>query len=249
MKVQSLTILHYGKDYLPYAIRSVYDQVDLCHIFYTPTPSHGHQTNIPPPEKRDELIAAAYDYDPDDKVLWYDMVNVTHEGPQRDLALRTVRDAGADLVLVADCDEIWPDDLAAEFLGLVERSNSARNWLANMVHFWRSFGWACSDQGWPVRIIDLRQAGGTAYLPRESGRIYHFGYAVRDKIMRYKWRIHGHKNELRPEWFDTKWGVWPPPGDCHPTNDKGFWHPEPFDKTQLPAFMKAHPFYDLGKIE
>lgn len=249
MNIHSLTILHYGKDYLPYAIKSIYDQVDYCHVFFTPTPSHGHSTNIPPIETRDQLITAAHSYDPHGKVKWYDMLGVTHEGPQRDLALQTVQAAGADLVLVLDYDEIWPDGLAAEFLGLVGHSNSARNWLANMIHFWRSFDWACRDQGWPVRIIDLRQAGGTAYLPAESGKILHFGYAITDKVMRYKWRIHGHKSELRPDWFEGKWDRWPPSLDCHPTNDKDFWMPEPFDKAQLPSFMRSHPFYNLERIE
>lgn len=249
MKVHSLTILHYGKDYLPYAIKSIYDSVDRCHVFYTPTPSHGHTTNIPPIETKEQLLVAAHGYDPDNKVRWYDVENLRYEGQHRDLALQTIVGAGADLVLVLDYDEVWPDGLADELIGLVSQSNSARNWLINMVHFWRSFNWACYDQGWPVRIIDLRHFNGTAYLPAESGRVYHFGYAITDKVMRYKWAIHGHKNEMRPGWLDNIWPQWPPPGDCHPTNDKGFWQPQPFDKLQLPEFMKSHPFYNLEMID
>lgn len=73
MNIQSYTVLHYGADYLPYALRSVYDQVDQLHIIYTPQPSHGYQTDTPPPETRDELIKAAYTYDPDNKINWYDV--------------------------------------------------------------------------------------------------------------------------------------------------------------------------------
>lgn len=248
MEAHSLTVLHYGKDYLSYALRSVYHSVDKLHIFYTPTPSHGHMINIPPIETKEELQAAAYAYDPDNKVVWYDMIGVTHEGPQRDLALKTVEVAGAEIVLVLDCDEVWPANLASEFVNLVYQSNSARNWLVNMIHFWRSFNWACYDNGWPVRIIDLRHSKGTAYLPQESGRVFHFGYAVTSQVMRYKWKIHGHKDELRPSWLVDKWSKWPPPGDCHPTNENGFWQPQMFDKLKLPVFMAEHPFWGLDKI-
>ena len=249
MRVHSLTILHYGKDYLPYAIKSVYDNVDKAHVFYTPTPSHGHSTDILPIETKEQLLQAAYAYDPADKVRWYDMLHVRHEGIQRDTALDIVKADGADMIVVLDCDEVWPAGLAHEFIHVASQSNTVRNWLVNMTHFWRSFNWACNDQGWPVRIIDLRHDNGVAYLPQESGKIFHFGYAIRDKVMRYKWQIHGHKNELRQNWFDDKWSQWPPPNDCHPTNDKGFWIPEPFDKGKLPDFMRIHPFYNLERID
>lgn len=254
MKVHSLTILHYGKDYLPYALRSVYDHVDTCHIFYTPNPSHGHQTDSLSIETKEELQQAASIYNPHQKVYWYDMLNAHQEGPQRDKALEVVQDAGAELVVVLDCDEVWPADTLALFLSEVWERGTTRNNLVNMIHFWRSFNWACSDNGWPVRIIDLRYNDGTYYLPRTTGRIFHFGYAVKDRVMRYKWEIHGHKNELRPNWFQDKWRRWPPPDNCHPTNGRNehgepFWSPKLFDKLQLPEFMRAHPFWGLDKIE
>ncbi len=252
MKIHSLTILHYGKDYLSYALRSVYHSVDKCHIFYTANPSHGHQTNFPPIETKEELMDAAFAYDPDNKVIWHDMLNVFNEGTQRDLALLAVRDAGAELVLVVDYDEIWPTSKVDEILSL--EFPPVRNHLINMIHFWRSFDWACYDNGWPVRLIDLRYAEGTHYLPQEVVRVFHFGYATTNSVMDYKWQIHGHKNELRPNWFSTYWSAWPPVENCHPTNGRNkngeaFWKPEPFDKEQLPDFMHMHPFWGLEKIE
>lgn len=254
MKVDSLTILHYGADYLSYALRSVYNTVDYCHVFYTPTPSHGHQTNSPPIETKEELMAAAFAYDPDNKIKWYDMLGVTQEGRQRDTALQTVQAAGADLVVVTDCDEVWVQSELQTFLVDIWEKGESRNNLVNMVHLWRSFNWACYDNGWPVRIIDLRHDVGTNYLQSQPGSIFHFGYAVSDRIMRYKWQIHGHKNELRPDWYRNKWQRWPPPDNCHPTNgrnEKGepFWTPRLFDKLKLPEFMREHPFYGLDIIE
>jgi hypothetical protein len=165
-----------------------------------------------------------------------------------------VHNAGADLVVVVDYDEIWPQDILALFLSEVWEKGVARNNLVNMIHFWRSFNWGCPDQGWPVRIIDLRYNNGTHYLPSELGRVFHFGYAVTDQVMRYKWEIHGHKNEMRPGWLTDIWPAWPPRDNCHPTNGrneagKPFWTPEPFDKGKLPDFMRAHPFWELDKIE
>lgn len=253
MKIHSLTILHYGADYLSWALRSVYNQVDQLNVFYTPTPSHGHRANVPPIENKEKLQAVAYTYDPDDKIKWFDTLGVIREGEQRDLALQTIKDMGADIILVLDYDEIWPRNTLYNAL-LAAKNGNWRNNLVNMVHFWKSFSWACKDDGWPVRIINLEYDNGDAYLPREFGPVYHFGYAISNETMRYKWLIHGHKNELRSEWFEECWGVWPPVDNCHPTNglsDEGkpFWTPEPFDKRQLPEFMRDHPFYELEKIK
>ncbi len=253
MVIHSLTILHYGVDYLSYALRSIYDHVDQLHIFYTPTPSHGHSTNVPPIETKEELRAAAYTYDPDNKIHWYDMLNVLREGQQRDLALERVATAGAEMVLVLDCDEIWPRNTLYNVLKL-SQNNDARNNCVNMTHLWGSFNWSCDDDGWPVRVINLhRNDNSNFFMPRELGPIYHFGYAVTHKVMGYKWNIHGHKNQLRAEWFNEHWNVWPPVDNSHPTNDrneegKAFWTPRLFDKTQLPEFMREHPFYGLDRI-
>lgn len=254
MKVHSLTILHYGKDYLSYALKSVYPYVDACHVFYTPTPSHGYQTDTPPIETKEELMAAAYAHNPDDKIRWYDMLGARQEGPQRDTALQTVQGAGADIVVVLDYDEVWDPVVLQSMLIEVIEKNTVRHWLVNMIHFWRSFNWACYDNGWPVRIIDLRNSSRTDSLSQELGRVYHFGYAITDRVMRYKWQIHGHKSELRHNWLNDKWSRWPPPDNCHPTNGRNeqgqpFWTPQPFDRNGLPGFMKSHPFYNLEKIE
>jgi len=248
MRVHSYTICHYGVSYLPYALRSVYDQVDQLHVVYTSHPSHGHRTDQPPPETREEIIKAAFAYDPQGKIRWYE-TDIWQEGPQRDRAVQICQEAGAEMVLVVDCDEVWPYETLRQDLAFAQIQNKARNWLVNMLHFWRSFNWACSDNNWPVRIIDLRHKDSVGYLPQEFGRVWHFGYAVRDKIQKYKWQIHGHKDEGRPDWFEEKWDPWPPAMDCHPTNDNNWWMPEPFDKALLPEFMREHPFHNLERIE
>ena len=248
MNVQSYTILHYGADYLPYALRSVYDYVDQLHVIYTPTPSHGTMIDAAPPDSREELLHAAFAHNPDKKIKWYDVDWIRDEGPQRDTAVQICKQNGADLVLVVDCDEVWPAATLQKALDYAWVHRSARNWLINFTHFWRSFDWVCRDNAWPVRIIDLRHDDGTGYIPKELGDIYHFGYAVRDEILKYKWLIHGHKAEMRPDWW-AKWNAWPPVDDCHPTNGEGWWKPERFDKAQLPVILLEHKFYNVERIE
>lgn len=247
MKVVSYTITHYGADYIGYALRSVIDQVDLAYVIYTPHPSHGHQTATRPPETKEQIWQATEIGS--DKIRRYEMSGLLYEGPQRDHAVGLCKAAGAEMILVVDCDEIWGQETLSAALYYAWHENRARNWLVNMTHLWRSFNFACRDEGWPVRIIDLRHTDGIGYIPKEFGEIWHFGYAVRDEIMRYKWQIHGHKQELRPDWLETRWSAWPPPADCHPTNERGFWNPEPFDREKLPGFMREHPFYNLEKID
>jgi hypothetical protein len=249
MKVISYTIVHYGADYIGWALRSIYNLVDQAHVYYTPTPSHGHQTDTPPVESREQIQRAAFAYNPDNKIRWFDFQGITQEGQQRDQAVKLCTEAGADLILVVDCDEIWNELTLRLALDYARKENTVRNWLINFTHLWRSFDYCCRDQGWPVRIIDTRhRANEVAYIPQEFGEIYHFGYAVTDDIMTYKWKIHGHKSDMRPGWMADKWAAWPPPPDCHPTNDKDFWMPEPFDKKELPVFMKDHPFYGAEMI-
>lgn len=247
--IHSYTALHYGLDYLPYALRSVYDFVDKLHIVYTPRPSHGHYTNEMLPETRDQLYDAAFEHDPLNKIIWHDTQNILEEGAHRDIAVGLCKQHGAKLVLVLDADEVWPEDTLAGMLSYVWDQDSARNWLINFTSLWRSFDWVVRDDLWPVRFLDLRHSNGTAYVNKEIGLVYHFGYAVRDEIMRYKMSCHGHKGEWRPDWYDTKWLAWPPPPDCHPTNEDGFWNPEAFYREQLPDVMWEHPFWGVERIE
>lgn len=265
MNLHSYTIVHYGKDYIGYALKSVYDFVDQIHVLFTPHPSHGHWTDEERIETKEDvkqgvseilrtrplaLTAAG-------KIRWRNINTVYYEGQQRDNAVETCRYAGADVVLVVDYDEVWPKRTLQNVSEYIASNlGEARNWLFNFTHLWRSFDWCCRDEACPVRFIDLTAPEGTKYIPRELGDAYHFGYAVTDKVMQYKWEIHGHKNDLRPGWFEEKWkgrevGIHKAvvTDDVHPTNGEGFWNAEPFDKTLLPSLMREHPFYNLERIE
>jgi hypothetical protein len=91
MKVISYTALHYGRDYLAAAIRSVIDHVDEHWILYSPIGSHGHRTDVPCPDTRDELYAKA-ELAAGSKLRWHDG-EWAHEGlaARRDPRLRARR--------------------------------------------------------------------------------------------------------------------------------------------------------------
>lgn len=252
-RVSSYTVLHYGQDYLPYSIKSILDNVQSINIVYTPKPSHGHKTNVQCPENEQDLKDSLRTFNliNQSKIHWFSYPQESpylFEGQNRNDALQ-LASMNSDIVLVVDYDEVWHADVLTKVIDYVWQQNSARDWLINFTSLWRSFNWVVKDELRPVRLIDLRHKDGMGYVPKELGEIYHFGYAIRDKIMRYKWQIHGHKAELRKDWLETKWNAWPPADDCHPTNEKNFWMPEQFDKNLLPDIMRFHPFFGLEKIE
>jgi len=242
MRVSGLTILHYGADYVSYAIRSVYDHVDVHHVVYTPTPSHGHQTIATCPETKEQLLAQVLAHDPQHKIRWHEVDAFRWEGQHRDYALSLCQ---GDLALVVDCDEVWDGEVLDQALKTAW-DGEARDLLVSCLTLWRSFNWICRDDMQPVRVI--KPSGhGIATFPLDEGRFWHFGYAVTDVIAHYKWLVHGHLTELRPDWFAEKWDPWPPVQDVHPTGC-GPWNPERFDKEKLPKLMRTHPFYDLDII-
>jgi len=221
--------LHYGTDYLSWSIRSVQDAVDEIHVLYTPTPSFGHATDVPCPDTREALVIAAHRFAR--KPIHWHVGAWRGEGEHRNAIDAIARAAGAGLVLAVDSDEIWDRRSLESSLAWVEAHPVAgvsryRVWFD---HFWRSFSWVCHDPCRPERILDLRGAyGSAADLPHEAQicPVLHFGYAQREDIMRYKWRIHGHQDELRHGWLD-RFLIWQPgEGDVHPTN-LDFWTPVP----------------------
>jgi hypothetical protein len=81
--------------------------------------------------------------------------------------------------------------------------------------------------------------------------VYHFSTAQRMDIMRYKLEIHGHKDEIRPNWLSGIYEAWQP----GMVIDKGLhlvsydlWNAVPFDKTTMPEILKQHPNYDKDVI-
>lgn len=248
MKVLGFMPLHYGKEYLREAILSIAPHIDTMLILYTSKPSYGHRSEAECPETEQELKGIVESI-PGVSVRW---VNVTdlcgNEGSHRDMAVTYAAEYGFDVIASIDADEVWDTDKFNEALGKVLESDGRYIRVSNWVNLWRSFNHACYDWFEPVRFVNMTQPGGQASKAIE-GRIYHFGYAQSDEIMKYKWSIHGHQNELRPNWIEEKYFGWKE-GDkgVHPVAIN-LWNPEPFDKTTLPEILHTHPNYNKEIIE
>jgi len=234
--------LHYGREWLWWAIRSVRDVVKETHVFYTETPTNSHFTNVPCPESREELKAiVAYS-----GAHWHEYAGPPHEGPHVDYGRNYCYNKGADMVLRLDADEIWPARLL-QYALQTAADNDAKDLRVPLQHYWRSVDWVCRDDAMPVRITKPTGEGEVS-LDYGHGLIHHFGYAQSPKITKYKWLIHGHLAELRPGWWDERFMAWHPAQlDVHPTS-KDYWNAAAFSKSSIAHLIGDHPYFDMEFI-
>lgn len=239
--------IHYGADYLEHSIRSIYDAVDMIGVYYAILPSHGHRdTPYENPDSLEAVLEAIRCAGDPERKLSFQWGRWASEWQHRDFAVGNMMLRGAKLVLVVDSDEVWAPEVLPGVLREAWEANAVLFRLP-FLHFWRSFGWVCRDQMMPIRI-QKAQKGREAYL-NMAEPVYHFGYAQRPEIVRYKASIHGHRGEWRNGWFEEKFMAWSPyppngtrVGDVHPTAG-GIWYPERFDRELLPALMRSHPYW------
>ncbi len=254
MKVVSYTALHYGKDYLFWAIRSVIDYVDEHHILYAPVGSHGHRTQRSCPDTRAELYAEA-ERAAGTKLRWHEGL-WAYEGEQRN-SIHAYAPA-ADVILVVDADEVWSPDTAAAVIDFMS-SGYRRLLRIRMIHYWRSFYRAVvRDPAYPIRVICPKVDKGEETFvygkvaspesalanPRNSYWINHFGYAQRSELVEYKQHTHGHRSEWRKDdWFNTVFMA-NAQTNCHPVGSE-YWNPEPVNPLDyMPEWMSEHPYFN-----
>lgn len=253
-KVIAFTCLHYGKPYLAWAMRSLIDYVDEYVVIYSDVGSHGHRSEVSCPETRDELHAIAQQA-AGDKLRWHEGRFAT-EGEQRDHVFKVAPDAA--VIFVADYDEIWPAAMVQSVLDYAFTvTNSIPPFRAirtPMVHAWRSFNrMILHDPAYPTRVIFPRidaKYGENTWSDRH-GHIVHLGYAIPPYLMDYKWKIHGHKNELRRDvdWFNEVYMNEERRTDLHPVGSD-FWNWETVNPLDyMPLWMAEHKYYGLEVIE
>lgn len=242
MKVMAAYILHYGLEYLEYSIKSLQDSVDDIYIFYSPNPSFGKKTGKACPESEKDLQALAFKFPKVKwKTGWFD-----NESRHRRAYESLAQVMEYDVVVISDYDEVWDKESLDEAIRYVADSDKQR-FRVPMIHLWQDFDVVCKDLAQPERFYKPK-GSGLDYVPMKTP-VWHFGYAISDDMMRYKWSgIHGHQDEFRENWLEDKWLV-RATKDVHPTNHDGFWNAEPYDKNQLPEFMKDHPYWNLKRID
>lgn len=249
VKVVCSIALHYGSDYLGYAIRSIIDDVDEVIVLYTPIGSHGHHTSIPCPDSRDDLYAIASEA-AGDKLRWYDGI-WTHEGAQRDSIFEIAPDA--DVIVVLDADEIWPPGMLKDAISETCTWHR-RDIRLPMIHYYRSLKQAIlHDPAYPVRLIypHVKEGAETftpiSFLNPQYRTINHMGYAQRSELVKYKLLTHGHKNEFRRDcdWFNDIFMNPLRTTDLHPVgSDAWAW-----ESVDVPTFLQDHPYANLEIIE
>ncbi len=242
-------ILHYGREWLKWSMRSIREHVDEIHVFYVSTPSHGTQTPLPCPETMIELKDIADEFG----ATWWNCPHFAWEGEHRDFAVNVLKQRKADTILVVDADEIWPVDYLRYVLDAAEHCDYNVH-LVNMMHFWRSLKWVCHDAAMPVRVLRPNSSNPSeCYLSTNNitgNKVFHMGYAQTPEIVYYKQQIHGHKAEWRDGWFENTFLPWVPGvGDVHPTN-VDFWTPVEYNDEDgmLKKLCGDHPYWDLDLI-
>ena len=157
MKRLSATILHYGSEYLEYALEAVNDSVDEMLILYSTNPTMGHQNRtLRNPDNRDRLKAIA---DKFDKVTWIDITrSISQETVHRQMYVSYARDHQYDQILIVDSDEVWHPDYVTPALDQAANHDAFRVNIAgkNWFHFWKSFNEYVQDGFYPLRIINVK---------------------------------------------------------------------------------------------
>lgn len=236
--------LHYGSDYLEAAIKAIEPCVDKIVIFYSRIPTFGRLTNAKNPDTPDMLHKIATNAS--DKVLFIEVTGINEEARHRNL-IEEMAD-GYDLILAVDADEVWDTDSLKIALQQAAQTDNRYIMISGFLHFWKSFNHVCIDHWTPVRITNRRSENKTSQ-GTVNGKIYHFSLAQREEIIRYKWGgIHGHQDELRPNWLEEIFFGWKEGmNDVHPTT-YGIWNVQNFDKTTMPPLLKNHPYYERETI-
>lgn len=236
MKTLGFCILHYGKEYLEYAIQSVLPVCDKIVILYSQKPSQGHNTDLACPESREELMDICAKYNCD----WID-VNVGNEGAHTNEIYKYSN--GYDCILRFDADEVFDTEDLKKALDIIAVSPYKRFGINGFKHFWKSFNHICTDYFQPVRFVKPNVIEDTTTTI--ACRIYHFSYAQNDEIIKYKLDCSGHKDEFRKEWLTDIYEKWTPETEwLHPAS-LGVWNKAiPFDKNTLPDILKTHPRFN-----
>lgn len=237
--------LHYGKEYLAWALASVQDAVDEIHVLYTDKPSYGHATTLPCPDTEEELYAEAKRFTliP---IVWH-RGQWSSEADHRNAIYKIADHVGASQVLVVDSDEIWQPGAAEEALRMGE---GCRAYFGaggvNMVHFWRSLKWVNKDHWMPMRVLNIGTDPNNQGFLNGLNPVLHCGYAQSVSLMTYKWSCHGHQAELRPGWLERFKNWLPGEKDVHPTTNN-IWNPVLRDFPISPLY--DHPNINKEIIE
>ena len=240
MKIIGYSPIHYGKEFFKESLMSVIDLCDKFVVLYSPNPSYGYGTKAICPDSEEDLKEIAEDVC-GNKLVW---VNKTYhnEGEHRKEVFSHAK--GFDLLVTVDADEVMCTEDLKEALEIASVGVHRNYGINGYINLWRNFHTQCKDGFQPVRIINLHnQHKDQSTL---NVKIWHFGCCQGQDVMNYKYEIHGHKSELRNNWLKDFYCS-DRAKDLHPVAHD-LWNAEPYDKEQMPSYLKEHPYFNLERI-
>lgn len=243
-KIIAYMPLHYGATYLKESLLSVIDLVEKIVILYSPLPSYGFGTDAVCPDTEAELKQIA-ELACEKKLIW-ETRQFGNEGEHRAFIYNYTKKY--DICLAVDADEVMHTEELKKAIEVAYNGDKryygiGRNadGTGGYINFWRSFEWKCQDGFCPVRITNLKNKNGQGVV---NCTIYHFSCAQSEETMRYKLLIHGHRDEIRPNWLEDIYFAWTPGSIVeHGLHLVAYdiWVAEPFDKFSLPISLHSHP--------
>ena len=236
MKVIGYMPLHYGAEYLKESLLSAIDLVDEFVVLYSPRPSYGYGTDAINPDSEDDLKTISEGVC-GDKLKWISK-DYHSEGLHRKEIFNHTNDY--DLLVTLDADEVFDTEELRKALDISHEGVHRNYGIDGYVNLWRSFDYACYDGFRPVRVINLNNQHKDQSTLNVT--IWHFGCCQNEDIMRYKYLIHGHKDELRTNWLDEVFYGWTPDNqlqNLHPVAN-GLWNAVEYDKEKMPTYLKEH---------
>lgn len=205
IKVLGCMPLHYGSEYMAKSIGSVLPYCDEFLILYTPEPSYGFQASVPLPESESmqNLRKIAEDVEKrSGKPFTWIRINSSRENTHRNYGHEYAKKKGYDVSIWVDSDEVWQQDTVAKCITQAYHGNyrEFRTDHKGWFHYYRNLDEYCQDGFEPVRLFNYNNYHGNQGKV-EGNVIHHLGYAVSPEIMEYKLSCHGHKSELRKDFY------------------------------------------------
>lgn len=229
--------LHYAGEYYRESLMSIKDHIDKMHIVFSKGPSHGMSTSFQNPDTEYLLHKIATEV-LGNKLIWetYDSFHTEQDHRK----MRYKHSIGYRFILTIDADEIF-DNIPQAILYAIDNEERFYG-ITGYKHFWKSFDYYFTDPDRPIRIEKLT-ATNQNINPGCPLIVYHTSMMQPESMIRYKFSVFGHKNELKPNYIQ-KWFDWTPEKiaeltHLHPTRDDIWIIPEKRD-FELPEYLINH---------
>lgn len=189
----------------------------------------------------------------------------TSELAHRQEALQALREKGYTHALIPDGDEIIEPPLLHALLQIAAVELAERVYV-HWDTYWKTPEYVIRPrEGFtPLLLVDLRRtepedgrnfSGGRGLLlPPKYGLVHHLSYVGPDERIRRKITTWGHKDEVRPGWFENVWLAWDTDKllrNLHPTHPPAYGFAERIAVPEIlrPALARYRELAGLEETE